>query len=125
MIVGVGIDHVQVRRMKEILLKWAQRVEDRVFGEEELRYSHALGDSHLHLAARFAAKEAFFKAVGRGLADGMTWTDVVVVNDPAGKPEIVLRKRAREIADSMGVSRSHVSLTHTEDCAVAVVILES
>ena len=124
MIIGIGIDQVQTRRMKEILLKWAERVEDRVFAEEELAYSRDKGDSHLRLAARFAAKEAFFKAVGKGLREGMGWTDVVVTNDPAGRPILNLRKRAKEIADSMGVVHIHLSLTHTDDCAIAVVILE-
>ena len=124
MIIGVGIDNVQSKRMKEMLLKWADRVEDRVFTEEELQYSKAKGESHLHLAARFAAKEAFFKALGMGLSQGMTWTDVQVRNNESGKPYLELRKRAQEIAREMGVVHIHVSLTHTEECAVAVVILE-
>ena len=124
MIIGVGIDNVQSKRMKEMLLKWADRVEDRVFDEQELEYSKSKGETHLHLAARFAAKEALFKALGKGLSEGMTWTDVKVVNDEAGKPHIELRRRAQEIAEQMGVATIHVSLTHTDECAVAVVILE-
>jgi len=124
MIIGVGIDNVQSKRMKEILLKWADRVEDRVFDERELEYSKSKGETHLHLAARFAAKEALFKALGKGLSEGMTWTDVKVVNDEVGKPHLELRRKAKEIADQMGVVTIHVSLTHTDDCAAAVVILE-
>ena len=124
MIIGVGIDNVQSKRMKEILLKWADRVENRVFDEKELEYSQSKGESHLHLAARFAAKEALFKALGKGLSEGMTWTDVTVQNDEAGKPYIQLKRKAKDIADHMGVATIHVSLTHTDDCAAAVVILE-
>lgn len=124
MIIGVGIDNVQSKRMKEMLLKWADRVENRVFDEDELEYSKSKSETHLHLAARFAAKEALFKALGKGLSEGMTWTDVVVENDETGKPHIQLRRRAKEIADNMGVTSIHVSLTHTDDCAMAVVILE-
>jgi len=124
MIIGVGIDNVQSKRMKEMLLKWADRVENRVFDEEELEYSKAKGETHLHLAARFAAKEALFKALGKGLSEGMTWTDVTVLNDEKGKPSLHLKRKARDIADEMGVLRIHVSLTHTDECAVAVVILE-
>ncbi|MDF1536609.1 MAG: holo-ACP synthase [bacterium] len=124
MIIGTGIDHVQGERMKEMLLKWADRVENRVFDEVELEYSRSKGETHLHLAARFAAKEALFKALGKGLSEGMTWTDVKVVNDESGKPSIDLKNRAREIAEGMGVKKIHVSLTHTDDCAVAMVILE-
>ena len=124
MIIGLGIDSVQSKRMKEMLLKWADRVENRVFDEEELEYSKAREASHLHLAARFAAKEAVFKALGRGLGDGMTWTDVKVFKDELGKPHIQLKRRAKEIADQMGVASIHLSLTHTDECAMAVVILE-
>jgi holo-[acyl-carrier protein] synthase len=124
MIIGVGIDNVQSKRMKEMLLKWADRVEDRVFDEEELNYSKSKGETHLHLAARFAAKEALFKAMGKGLSEGMTWTDVTVLNDEAGKPHVHLRRKAKDIADQMGVTTIHVSLSHTDECAMAVVILE-
>ncbi len=125
MIIGVGIDNVQSERMKEMLLKWADRVENRVFDEEELEYSKSKGETHLHLAARFAAKEALFKALGKGLSEGMTWTDVMVQNDEAGKPHIHLRRKAKDIADQMGVATIHVSLTHTDESAMAVVILET
>jgi holo-[acyl-carrier protein] synthase len=125
MIIGVGIDNVQSERMKEMLLKWADRVENRVFDEEELEYSKSKGETHLHLAARFAAKEALFKALGKGLSEGMTWTDVMVQNDEAGKPHIHLKRKAKEIAVQMGVATIHVSLTHTDESAMAVVILET
>lgn len=124
MIIGVGIDNVQSIRMKEMLLKWADRVENRVFDEAELEYSKSKGETHLHLAARFAAKEALFKALGKGLSEGMTWTDVMVQNDETGKPHLVLKRKAKEIADKMGVATIHVSLSHTDECAIAVVILE-
>ncbi len=124
MIIGVGIDNVQTERMKEILIKWSDRVEDRVFNENELEYSKSKGETHLHLAARFAAKEALFKALGKGLSEGMTWTDVKVYNDESGKPFIELKRRAKEIADEMGVKTIHVSLSHTDVCSMAVVILE-
>lgn len=124
MIIGVGIDNVQSKRMKEMLLKWADRVENRVFNEKELEYSKSKGETHLHLAARFAAKEALFKALGKGLSEGMTWTDVTIQNDETGKPHIQLRRKAKDIADQMGVISVHLSLTHTDDCAAAIVILE-
>jgi holo-[acyl-carrier protein] synthase len=124
MIVGVGIDNVLNKRMKDMLLKWAEKVEDRVFTEEELEYSKNKGETHVHLAARFAAKEALFKALGKGLSDGMTWNDVMVKNDESGKPHIVLRDRAKEIADSMKVKTIHLSLTHSDHSSIAVVILE-
>jgi len=124
MIVGVGIDNVLNKRMQDMLLKWAEKVEDRVFTEEELEYSKNKGETHVHLAARFAAKEALFKALGKGLSDGMTWNDVMVKNEESGKPYIVLRDRAKEVADSMKVETIHLSLTHSDHSSIAVVILE-
>lgn len=124
MIIGVGIDNVEIKRMKDILLKWVDRVENRVFTEVELEYSKSKGEPHVHLAARFAAKEAFFKATGKGLNDGMAWTNVTVSNDSSGKPGITISGKAREIAEAMGVGKVHLSLSHTSDSAVAVVILE-
>jgi holo-[acyl-carrier protein] synthase len=123
-IVGVGIDNVETKRMKDILMKWVDRVENRVFNETELEYSKSKGKPHLHLAARFAAKEAFFKATGKGLNDGMAWTDVTVSNDVSGKPSVTVSGRAKEITEAMGVRKIHVSLSHSKDCAMAVVILE-
>ena len=124
MIIGIGIDNVEVKRMKDILLKWGDRVENRVFDEVELNYSRSKGDTHLHLAARFAAKEAFFKAMGKGLSEGMAWAEVTVSNDSKGKPDIIMSGKTREVADKMGIRKVHVSLSHTVDCAMAVVILE-
>ncbi len=124
MIVGVGVDHVETKRMQEILLKWAEKVEGRVFTEDEIAYSKSKGKAHLHLAARFSAKEAFFKALGKGLSEGMKWTDVSVQTEKSGKPSIDLSGRAKEIAASMDVDNIHLSMTHTEKCAIAVVVLE-
>jgi holo-[acyl-carrier protein] synthase len=123
-ILGIGIDNVEIKRIKDILMKWVDRVEKRVFNEVELEYSKSKGEPHLHLAARFAAKEAFFKATGKGLNEGMAWTDVTISNDSTGKPDITVSGKAKEITEAMGVQKVHVSLSHTRDCAMAVVILE-
>ncbi len=124
MILGMGVDHVQCGRMKEILSKWRERFEKRVFDGSELHYAHSRREPHLHLAARFAAKEAFFKALGTGFGRGINWTDVIVKNQPNGKPDLVVKGKARDLADEKGVRRIHVSLSHTEDSGMAVVILE-
>ena len=115
MIVGVGIDNVETRRMKDILMKWVDRVENRVFNEVELEYSKSKGEPHLHLAARFAAKEAFFKALGRRVG----WKDAELVNRPSGQPDLLIRKDLEKTFD-----RVHVSVSHLAAYAIAVVILE-
>lgn len=124
MILGVGVDHVLCGRMKEILSRWRGRFEKRVFDEAELKYARARREPHLHLAARFAAKEAFFKALGTGFGRGINWTDVVVRNRSDGKPDLLVKGKARDLAEEKGVRRVHVSLSHTEDSGVAMVVLE-
>jgi len=125
MIIGIGIDNVVCLRMKEMLTKWGGRFEKRVFEKGELDYARSRREPHLHLAARFAAKEAFLKALGTGLAEGITWRDVAVRNEPGGKPELVVKGKAGEFAREMGVRKIHISLSHTVECAMAVVILEA
>ena len=124
MILGVGVDHVPCGRMEKILSKWRGRFQKRVFDESELHYALSRREPHLHLAARFAAKEAFFKALGTGYGRGVNWTDVTVKNRTDGKPDLLVKGKARDLADGKGVRRIHVSLSHTGDSAVAVVILE-
>ena len=124
MIIGVGVDHVQCGRMKDVLSRWHERFEKRVFDETELQYARSRREPHLHLAARFAAKEAFFKALGTGFGSGLNWTDVAVRNRPDGKPDLLVKGRARDLTEEKGVRRVHISLSHTDDSGVAVVILE-
>ena len=125
MIIGIGIDNVGCPRMKRVLTKWQGRFEKRVFAKGELEYARSKREPHLHLAARFAAQEAFLKARGKGLAEGINWTDVAVRNEPGGKPDLVVKGKAREFAREMGVRSVHVSLSHTAECGMAVVILEA
>jgi holo-[acyl-carrier protein] synthase len=78
----------------------------------------------IHFAARFAAKEAFLKSLGIGLGMGVALKDIAVVNDDRGKPDLVLYGEARRMIDERGIRRMHLSLTHTAESAVAMVILE-
>jgi holo-[acyl-carrier protein] synthase len=121
-ILGVGIDVVHVERIR----RWGgiAGLYDRYFHPEELKSALPRGEvGILSLAARFAAKEAFGKAVGTGLA-GVRLRDIQVINNHNGKPEIVLHDTAlARLGDSKG-SRVHVSLTHERDNAIAVVVIE-
>ncbi len=123
MIVGVGIDIVDVSRIEAILERYAERFQQRVFTREEVRYCSGKGNPGLHFAARFAAKEAAAKALGTGIGRGIRFRDIEIV--PArGVPKIFFHNRAREYADDIGVSAIHVSISHERLSAVAVVILE-
>jgi holo-[acyl-carrier protein] synthase len=120
---GIGIDIAEVTRIRSASIRWGDRFEKRIYTPEEIRYCGATDVRYQRLAARFAAKEAAFKALGTGLRPGMWWHDVSVITGGLGKPELVLKGRARQHADSLGVSQTFVSLAHTDNYAVANVIL--
>ena len=120
---GIGIDIVEVTRIRSASIRWGDRFEKRIYTPEEIRYCGVTDVRYQRLAARFAAKEAVFKALGTGLRPGMWWHDVSVITGGLGKPELVLNGRARQHADSLGVSQTFVTLAHTDNYAVANVIL--
>ncbi|MFN8624700.1 MAG: holo-ACP synthase [Candidatus Binatia bacterium] len=126
MIVGVGIDIVAVARIREALerVRTGARFRARVFTPEEVAYCGRRRNAHESYAARFAAKEATMKALGRGFGEGLAWRDIEVVR-ATGAPSIRLVGDALIRAQALGVSRLHLSLTHEGDLAVACVIAES
>jgi holo-[acyl-carrier protein] synthase len=119
-IAGVGVDAVDIARFGEVLAR-RPRLAERLFTDGELSAAH--GDPQ-RLAARFAAKEATMKALGTGIG-GFGWHDVELVRPPMGAPSLQLRAAAAALADRHGVSRWHVSLTHTDTMAVAMVVAEA
>ena len=123
-ITGIGIDLVEVERIRALLERHGERFKARTFTEVEVTYCDACADPAMHYAARFAAKEAGAKALGTGFAQGVSWADIEVARDAAGRPELRLHGGARELADRQGVVRCHVSLSHTKEQAVAQVVLE-
>ena len=125
MIKGVGIDIMDISRIEKQILKHGRRFIDRVFSSEEIAYCETKVHRSRHYAARFAAKEAVMKALGTGLGRGMSWHDVVIISDEQGQPAVRLSRKARELAEEMGVGRAHISLSHSHDNAVAMVMLES
>lgn len=124
MIIGTGIDTVEVARFQRFLDQGNQRLLDRLFSQQEQDYCRPKKQAAACYAARFAAKEAFLKALGCGLRDGISWIEIEVVNDPLGKPELNLTGSARQQLDQRGASRTHLSLSHDGGQAVAIVILE-
>src|ERR1051325_5858462 len=124
MIVGTGVDITEVPRIKASVERFGQRFLSRVFTPEELRYCLAKPNAAERLAARFAAKEAGLKAIGTGLRHGITWQDVEVVRMPGQRPILKFSGQAAEFAARLGCKRTHLSLSHTADQAIAHVILE-
>jgi len=124
MIVGIGVDLVEIERMERALARHPVRLVQRVFTETEQRECENRPRRAMHYSARFAAKEAFLKAVGLGLRGGMRWRDVGVVHAPSGQPSLVVQGCAAERMRELGADRAFVSLTHTDHHACAVVVLE-
>lgn len=123
MILGLGLDVAELSRIRDSLARFGQRFVDRILTPAEaagLPQANAEG----YLAARFAAKEACAKALGTGFADGVTLHLIEVRSLPSGAPTLSLTGRAQELAEAMGVTRLHLSLTHGKEVAAAVVVLE-
>lgn len=120
-----GVDLVSVARFREALDR-TEGFEERVFTEDERAYCRRMADPAIHFAARFAAKEALLKALGTGLAGIGLHTglhEVEVVRDGSGAPQLVLTGRAAKIAADLGAGRPALSITHTNEQAVASVVL--
>jgi holo-[acyl-carrier protein] synthase len=125
LIVGIGIDVLEVRRLERVLAAHGERFEQRVFTEREIAECRARADRAQALAARFAAKEACLKALGTGWSGGLSFRQVEVVRGEGGAPRLVLWGEAARRADGAGVTRTWVSLTHQPGVAAAVVVLEA
>jgi len=127
MIFGIGTDLVEVERIKNELASHGEKFIDMLFTESERTYCTRAENTGIQaqcFAARFAAKEAFLKALGSGLRGGLKWKDVEVINNELGKPELRMQNTAQEICENAGINSVHVSLSHTKESAIAVVILE-
>lgn len=122
-ILGHGIDLVSISRMRGILDKESDHFEKRVFSEGERAYCRARKDPMPHFAARFAAKEAYGKALGLGLGPTGEFAEIEVVNDAEGRPSIRLSGSALEIFRGAGGGETHLSLSHEADSAIASVIV--
>jgi holo-[acyl-carrier protein] synthase len=121
---GIGSDLVEVARIERIIRKWGDRFLKRVFSEGEISYCEKKAFPPQHYAARFAVKEALLKCLGRGLFSGLSLKDIEVVNTKEGKPELTVRGKVHGIIDALNIIACHVSISHTNNFATAVVILE-
>jgi len=125
MIVGTGVDIAETARLEQALERHGERFVKRLYTPREIAYCEGFKNRAERYAARFAAKEAAFKALGTGWAEGVRWLDVEITHQPSGKPELALTGRAEELARQLGVTRAAVSISHSDRYVVAQVILES
>jgi len=125
MIVGTGIDIVEVPRVAQAIERFGDRFLHRIFTPGEIQYCDSKKNRAERYASRFAAKEAGLKAIGTGWRLGVAWKELEVRREPGGRPTLVFSGRAAEFANRLGAKRAHLSLSHTEEHAIAQVILEA
>jgi len=123
-IVGTGVDLAEVARIQASVERYGDRFVQRIFTSGEIAYVERKANRFERYAARFAAKEAGMKAIGTGWRLGVTWRDLEVANLPGGRPILKLHGKAAEFAEALGARAIHLSMTHTAQMAMAVVILE-
>ena len=123
MIVGMGIDIVELARIEKSLGRFGLRFAEKILGPKEL--AGMPGHPLNYVAGRFAAKEAAVKALGTGFRNGLGLLDVEVLRGPAGQPLLHLHGAARERATALGMRAAHISISHDRNAAVAVVVLEA
>jgi len=124
MILGIGIDIIEVARIRASLEKFGERFGQRVLLPDESAYCLAHKDSAPFVAARFAAKEAVSKAFGTGIGGQLGWLDIEICKKESGEPFVVLHGKGKKLFEARGAQRLLVSLSHTENYAAATAVLE-
>jgi holo-[acyl-carrier protein] synthase len=125
MVIGVGTDLIEIARIQQSIDRFGERFLERVFTPREIDFCRRKKNAAESFAARFAAKEAGAKALGTGISRGVGWLELDVARSPGERPHLQLSGRAAELAHSLGVATISLSLTHSRDVALAVVIMES
>jgi holo-[acyl-carrier protein] synthase len=124
-VLGIGVDLVECARIERSLDRFGEKFLHRVFTKGEIEYSMSMKFPARHLAARFAAKEAVSKAFGTGIGKSMGWRDIDVHKKPSGEPFLVFGGGAERLAKERGVTNALITLSHSEQHAVATIVLES
>jgi holo-[acyl-carrier protein] synthase len=124
MIIGIGVDLEEVSRIGESVEKFKERFLERIFTAQEVAFCAGKANANQRFAARFAAKEAAFKALQASWERGVHWTDFELIAQPGGAPRMELHGVAAEIAREKGVTRVHVSFSHTTTHVTAMVVME-
>ena len=124
MVVGLGTDLTEIVRVRRSVERFGSRFLERIYTPGEIAYCLRKKDAAESFAARFAAKEAGAKALGTGISHGVSWQEFEVRREPGGRPGLWLSGRAAELAAELGIDRISLSLTHTRELAMAVVVAE-
>jgi holo-[acyl-carrier protein] synthase len=125
MIYGIGVDLVSISRVERVIRRWGDKFVDRVFTPSEAKMCYRRVPPFSAFALRFAAKEAFSKALGLGMGKGLNWQEIEVFNYSSGKPSLRLHGDSSEICSKKGVTGIHLSLSDESEYGIAMVVLES
>ncbi len=123
MIFGIGIDLIEVARIEKQLLE-NSGFREKIFTQDEIDYCDSKKKKAEHFAARFAAKEAFLKAIGTGWRNGFSFLEIAVLNDEFGKPILEVYGKTKQFIEETRIKNMQISLSHLKDLATAIVILE-
>ena len=124
MIFGIGADIIEVRRVEKLVARGRQYLET-IFTEKEMEYCEAKARKSEHYAARYAAKEAILKALGTGWRGGLAYSDIEIINEESGKPQVFVRGEVKKYFDHHQIRRTSISLSHTREIAIALIIMEN
>jgi holo-[acyl-carrier protein] synthase len=124
MVLGLGTDLIETKRVQESIGRFGDRFLERIFSPGEIAYCKRKKNAAESFAARFAAKEAGAKALGTGISRGVMWKEFEVKREASGRPSLHLSGRAAELAGALGIRRIQLSLTHSREFALAVVVAE-
>jgi len=125
MVYGIGIDIVEIDRFERALARWGNRLCERIFTPRELSACGNRVRPGRHLAVRFAAKEAFLKAAGIGMFQGVAWREIEILNDSSGRPYLQISGKADRICQDRGINKMLLSMSHEANYGVANVLLEA
>lgn len=120
MVQSIGVDIVDIARMTAIVHRWGDKFTRKILTPEEYRYCIPKAGAMACIAARFAVKEALFKALPPDLQDSVGWRDIEVLNDISGRPQIHCLGRLKKLPNSFDI---HVSISHSRECAIAMIVL--
>ncbi|QPJ65453.1 MAG: holo-[acyl-carrier-protein] synthase [Candidatus Nitrohelix vancouverensis] len=124
MIFGTGVDLVEISRIERSLEKYLEKFETRLFTQTEIDYCRSKAGSAKHFAARFAVKEAVLKSMGVGMDHGIAWTDIETLNEESGRPYLQLHGKGRALFDELELRAIHISISHTQEHAIAYAVAE-
>ncbi len=126
MIIGTGVDIIEIERIKKILSKHQNRFLQKILSEEEIEYCTKKASTAQHIAGKFAAKESVMKVLGTGWAHGVEWKDVVIAPlHSNGRPEVTLSGKAAQYAKKLGIRKIYLSISHSDHYAVAFAVGEN